>query len=169
MKNKIHFLQHNMSTQTKGLPCISAFSLLFIYTILCILYLMVESKNVRSNLDPQNGVGPTIPFWKSFVGLNSMFSPLLWIYCKGLCKTITHFLRPYKSKEDLGQSWERKTDYLFQNMKVCWDVLSWHGQMLAVKIFDPGTISLSIYFQSHERRNESLMLMNSWCSICEII
>lgn len=77
MKNKIHFLQHNMSTQTKGLPCISAFSLLFIYTILCILYLMVESKNVRGNLDPQNGVGPTIPFWKSFVGLNSMFSPLL--------------------------------------------------------------------------------------------
>lgn len=160
-----------MPVYTKGLPhkLYFSFFFLFVCTILCVLYLMMEIRNVNRSLDPQNRVGPTMPFWKSFVGLKSMFSLLLWIYCGSLCKTITHLLRLYKSKKDLGQSWERKTDYLFQNMKVSWDVLSWHGQMLAVKLFDPGTISLSICFQSHERRNESLMLLNSWCNILKII
>lgn len=130
---------------------------------------MVESRNVDSILDLQNGVRPTMHFWKFFVGLNNMFSPVLWIYCGNMCKTITHLLRLYKSKKDLGQSWERKTDYLFQNMKVSWDVLSWHGQMLAVKLFDPGTISLSTCFQSHERRKESVMLLNSGFSILKRI
>lgn len=130
---------------------------------------MVENENVNSILDPQKGVRPTMPFWEFFVGLNNMFSPVLWIYCRSMCKTITHLLRLYKSEKDLGQSWERKIDYLFQNMKVPWDVLSWHGQMLAVKILNPGTISLNTCFQSHERRKESLILLNFGFSILKII
>lgn len=41
--------------------------------------------------------------------------------------------------------------------------------MLAVKLFDPGTISLSTCFQSHERRKESVMLLNSGFSILKRI
>lgn len=38
---------------------------------------MVKNKNVDSPLDPQNGARPTMLFWKFFVGLNNMFSPVL--------------------------------------------------------------------------------------------
>lgn len=132
------------------------FSLIFIWTILCILYLRVESRNVNSSLDPQNRMGPTLFLSKTFVGLKT-FSPLLWIYCGSLCKTITHLLKLYKSKKDLGKSWERKTITSFKIWKYpelfCLDMCRcWQSSYLTLAPFH------WVFVFKHMRGG-----MNPWC------